>query len=174
MNRPLLLRGLRREKPLEDLEGTADFLLGHLRDGIDVFEGSPDAHLPRRDEDTAGDDGVLRLALEDLGVLALLEQMHGHVGNGARQIRHVAQRADRFVGGLEALVALVMNYFVLGSMQIAAAGAAIAECNARLQLRAVKQRVRRLSDARGIVVALVIVRECTPLGTHVDDVRHED
>ena len=67
------------------------------------------------------------------------------------------------------MVALVVRTRKLTHFQTA-----VAKANLRLQLGASQQRIGGVTNTRGVVVALVIVGEGTPLGACVDAALRED
>lgn len=162
------------QKGLEGLECTANLLLGHVCHLEDFTEAALLLHGAACNEDAAGNDGVLRLALEQLGIVGLAVEMLCSLGRGPADVLRVAQRGDLAKGGLERLVGLVMVGLVVGSRQVAHTQAAVAKANLRLQLGAVEQRVGGVTDTRGVIVALVVIREGAPLGARVDDPVGED
>ena len=67
--------GVALDEFLEALVDPADFLLGHGREGVDLSERPADVVGSAGNEDAAGDDGLGRFALEELGIVNHLEEM---------------------------------------------------------------------------------------------------
>ena len=63
-------------------------------ESYDLLERARNARLATRDEDAGGDDGVLRLALEQLLLVDALEELLARIGDTLRQANHVAHVAN--------------------------------------------------------------------------------
>lgn len=100
--------------------------------------------------------------------------MLGKVGRGLGNVVSIAMGTDLFVGGQKILGALVMGRLVLCALKIATAARRITEGNGSGELGSVKERVRAISDARGVIAALVVIRERAPLGACVDNAISKD
>jgi hypothetical protein len=96
----------------------------------------------------------LALAFGQSGLARVLVEVFGGVRYGIGQLPSIAKRTDLFVGHKKRFVALVDVGLVLGAVQILAPHA-VTEGDTRVQLRTV-------------VVALVVVGECTPFRADVD------
>jgi hypothetical protein len=109
----------------------------------------------------------LALAFGQSGLARVLVEVFGGVRYGIGQLPSIAKRTDLFVGHKKRFVALVDVGLVLGAVQILAPHA-VTEGDTRVQLRTVEQGVRSITDTRRVVVALVVVGECTPFRADVD------
>lgn len=94
--------------------------------------------------------------------------MLGRVGDRVGELPTVTQCTNLLVGLQEVLIALVVRGLVLRAVQFLAAHVAITECDARVQLSAVEESVRAITDTARVVVALIVVGESAPFGAGVD------
>ncbi len=92
---------------LKSLESSTDIFLRNLRQCIDLAESSGNTTLAAGDEDTAGDDCFLRLALESLCVIDEFEEVLGRVGDLLGNVDGIAVSADFFVCGKKTPCGLV-------------------------------------------------------------------
>jgi hypothetical protein len=158
----------------ECLECATHLLLRHVRHLEDFTETAVLLVLAAGYENAAGDNSVLRLALEQLLIVCHSEQHLGCVLCSLADVLRVAERGDLTKGGLERLVALVVVALVVGTRQLAHLQTTITETDLGLQLRTAQQRVGGVTDTRWVVVALVVVGERTPLGACIDAALRED
>ena len=165
---------LAAEEFLQCLESAADLFLRDLGQGEDLTKGTADTALATSNEDASCDNGFLGLPFESLSVIDDLEQVLREVGSSLGDMDSVAVRTDLLVGGQKVLGALVMGRLVLRALEIATAARRIAKGNGSGELRTVEQRVRAVSDTRGVVAALVVIRERAPLGACVDNAIAKD
>jgi hypothetical protein len=93
--------------------------------------------------------------------------MFGRLRHRAWHLEAVTQRANLLVGDEQRLVTLVDVGLALRAVQVFASDA-VAECDTSVELSTVQEGVRAVTDTRRVVVALVIVGECTPFRADVD------
>lgn len=113
----LLLLHLLQEG-LECFECAAHLLLGHICHLKDLAEATLLLHLAAGDEDAAGNNGVLRFALEQFRIVGLAKKMFGCLGCWPRDVLGVTQRGDLTEGGLERLIPLVVVAFVVSAREL--------------------------------------------------------
>ena len=95
--------------------------------------------------------------------------------NIRRNTGRVTEGTQLFVGSQESLGRLIMCSFILSSMQIAASTiSTVVKGDGGLQLRAIQERVCTISNTRGVIVSLIVVRKGSPLGASVNDSITED
>lgn len=87
---------------------SANLLLGHVRHLEDLSEATLLPVITASNENTARDDGVLRLALEQLCVIRDTEEQFGCLSSRLADVLRVAQGGDLAVCGLERLVLLIV------------------------------------------------------------------
>ena len=149
---------LRSKELLQSFEDPPDLCYGDFRQGADLEEGSVDFALTASNKDTTSDDGFLRFASERSGIVDYFEQMLGSVGYVLGNADGITQCAHLLICGQETIGALIMGNFVLSSIHFAAPSIwSIAERHAGLKLRAVEQRICTISNAGGVIIALIIV-----------------
>lgn len=153
---------------LKSLERTSDLLLADLGQLHDLAERPRDSISSAGEKDASCYERLLALALEDLTLIGVLEEVLGRIGDAGRQLPSVAQCANLLVGLEEGLVALVQIDPVLSAVELLAARAAIAERNIGVQLSAVEQSIWTVTDTRWVIIALIIVGEGTPFGRGID------
>lgn len=139
----------------QDLEGASNLLLGNVCHLEDLTEASLLVVLSTGYKDASGNDGVLRLALEQLCVVRHLVEHLCRLSRRSANVLAVAERCDLPIGRLERLVDLVVVALVVRPREITHSHATVAEADFRLELGAVQQRVGGISDTRRIIVTLV-------------------
>ena len=150
------------KRPLDDLEAVGDVLLGRTGQLGDLLERPTDALRATGDEDARGVDGARRLAPTEPLVVDALEELLGHVGDGARQADLVAHGVD--VPERAAEVALghagrvLAGDAELGALQVfRQARVAVLERDGRLELLGLAGEViDRRADTAWVVTALVV------------------
>lgn len=142
---------------VEQFVHASDLLLGDLGQLHDLAERTWNIIATAGEEDTAGDHGVLALALEQAALFGIFVQVLRAVRDSARQLPALAQSADVLVGLQQTLVAFVKVRLVLGAVQVLGPHTTIAEGNVGVQLRAVQQSVGSVTDTTWVIVALVVV-----------------
>jgi len=178
---------------LKLLEHSSDLLLGHLCKAVNLSERSRYVGLAARYEDAPGNDSLARLqvihirfsflfctkqtsrqhkqvtnlSLQGLVVLDDLVDCLGSVGNSTASVNAVRQALDVSIGSQESLGVLILRDLVLGVGQVLRVLALVGDGG--LQLVAVNHQIGAITDTGWIVISLVVVGKCTPLGTGVDD-----
>jgi hypothetical protein len=142
---------------LQSLESSTNFLLGNLGQCEDFSEGTGNTTLAAGDEDAAGDDSLLSLTFESLGIINELEEMLGCVGNVLGNVDGVAMSTNLLVCGEKSLGGLVSGRFALSTKEVAAASAAVTEGDGGLKLRTIEKRICAITNTRRIIVALIII-----------------
>lgn len=95
---------------LECFEGSTDLLLRHMRQRIDLAECAGNLGLSACDEDASSNNGILRLALEELGIIRHLEDMLGGILNGLGDVDSVAEMADFTISGKKSLGSFIVLF----------------------------------------------------------------
>ena len=157
--------GLDAENLRHLAKALCNLLLGHVGEADNLLEGTLDALVPARNEDARGNDGCLRLGLEQLFLLLPLEELLGAVGYDAWQRDAVALDLDLLERLDEQLLARARRYLGGGALEPArdAAVAVLERDDGRQLACAGEKGVARSSDS-GRVVSLR-VGECSPCAT---------
>lgn len=158
---------------LQSLESSANILLGNLRQCVDLAESSGNTALAAGDKDTAGDNSFLRFALKGFGIIDELEEMLCVIRDVLGNANSVTVGTDLLVSSEKTLSSLVSSRSAVGTMELMAAGA-FTKSDACLKLSAVEEGVGAVTNTRRIVIALIIVREGTPLRSSIDNAITED
>lgn len=161
------------EELLQGFVNPANLLSADLGDGEDLRERTRNLALAASNEDAARDEDILGLALECLGVIDSLEQVLGSVGHVLLDIEPLTHCANLLVCLHQGLVLLVAGLLVLGAVEVARSACGTTG-DRSLQLVTVQQGVGSISNTRGVIRVLVVVREGTPFRAHVDSTVSED
>ena len=157
------------------LEDTSDLGFGDLGDGENLAESSRHLALTACDEDTSGNDRFLRFPSESSLLLDDFEKMFGGVRDVFRDSHPVAESSYLFVGRQEGFGSFIMCCLVLSATKVTSSGRSTAtKGDARLKLGAVEQRIGTVSNARWIIVILIIVCEGPPFGPGVNNTITKD
>lgn len=129
-----------REKLLQRLVDSANFLSRYFRDSEDFGEGTGYLALTASDENTTRNDHILGLPFEGLRIIDYLEKIFGGIGDILLDAEPIAQSTDLFVSSQKRLVRLLARLLVLSTIQVTNTARA-STCDLGLQLVPVKQGI---------------------------------
>jgi hypothetical protein len=115
----------------------------------------------------------LRLALESFGVVDELEQVLCVIRDVLGNANGVAMCTNLLVSREKTFCSLISSRSAVGTVELVAAGA-FAESDAGLKLSTIEKGICAITNTRRVIIALVVVRKGTPLGSSIDDTITED
>lgn len=165
------------EEVANHLVRLANLLLGDVGRGVDFTKRTWNVQLTTRQKEAAGNDRVGRLALDPFEVVDRLEVILGSIRRHLGHVERIGVDANLAIGTHEVPISLIGALLVRGSNQrtgcLVATHAIIIE-NRRLELRAREQVILGVASAAWVIIALIIIGKCPPLGARIDDAIAQD